>query len=84
MRSKQVSVQLLPVEKDALNGAVILEYLAVIYAWAGEKDLAIKTLERRAKVPGYLSYGDLRLHPCWDQLRGDPRFQKVLASLAPQ
>jgi hypothetical protein len=36
------------------------------------------------KLPGPLSYGELRLHPYWDSLRGDPRFEKLVASLAPE
>jgi len=31
-----------------------------------------------------LSYGALKLHPLWDPLRGDPRFEKIVASLAPK
>jgi len=29
-----------------------------------------------------LSYGALKLHPVWDPLRGDPRFEQIVASLA--
>src|SRR5438876_1751636 len=64
--------ELLPVTKDALGGAHIMEYLGVIYAWTGEKDLAIKQLAATLQVPSLLSYGRLRLHPFWDHLRGDP------------
>jgi len=31
-----------------------------------------------------LSYGELVLHPRWDPLRGDPRFEEIVASLAPK
>ena len=77
------AVELLPVSKDAINGGLLLEYLAVIYAWVGEKDLAIQQLEVATRVPSDLSYGQLRLHPFWDSLRGDPGFEKIVASLAP-
>ena len=43
---------------------------------------AFEQLTIAASIPGYLSYGQLRLHPYWDQLRGDPRFEKIVASLA--
>src|SRR5438105_10767842 len=76
--------ELLPVTKDALGGAHIMEYLGVIYAWTGEKDLAIKQIAATLQVPSLLSYGQLRLHPFWDPLRGDPRFEKLVASLAPK
>ena len=52
--------------------------LAVIYAWVGEKDLAFKQLEEVLRIPSEVSYGQLRLHPYWDPLRGDPRFEKLL------
>ena len=60
-----------------------MRYLGVIYAWTGEKDLAIEQIAATLQVPGRLSYGQLRLHPFWDPLRGDPRFEKIVASLAP-
>jgi len=78
------AVELLPETKDAIIGPRLVQYLSLIYAWTGEKDLALKQLSVAAKLPGYLSYGDLRLHPYWDPLRGDPRFDKIVASLAPK
>ena len=68
--------------KDAVNGMNVEEYLAVIYAWAGEKDLAIEQLRTTLRHPGLISYGQFRLHPDWDSLRGDSRFEKIVASLA--
>ncbi len=53
------------------------------YAWTGEIDQAIEQLKRAAAIPGDVSYGQLRLHPFWDSLRGDPRFERIVASLAP-
>src|SRR5207249_1850376 len=58
--------------------------LVVIYAWTGEKDLALEQLNKVSKLPYAPSYGDLRLSPEWDPLRGDPRFEKIVASLAPK
>lgn len=78
------AVELLPVEKDALTGAYLVGYLAIIYAWTGETDRAFAELERATTLPSYWSYGSLLLHPYWDPLRGDPRFQAILARLAPR
>jgi TolB-like protein/class 3 adenylate cyclase/Tfp pilus assembly protein PilF len=78
------AVELLPVTKDAIIGARLVHYLALIYAWTGEKDLALEQLSVAARIPGHLSYGYLRLHPYWDPLRGDPRFEKIVASLGPK
>jgi len=71
-------VELLPITKDAWAGAEVLTNLAIIYAWVGEKDLAITQLEEVVRIPTPVSYGQLRLHPFWDPLRGDPRFEKLL------
>jgi len=78
------AVELLPITKDAMDGAALAVNLAQIYAWAGEKDLAIKQIAATVQIPGTLSYGNLKLHPNWDGLRGDPRFEKIVASLAPK
>jgi TolB-like protein/class 3 adenylate cyclase/Tfp pilus assembly protein PilF len=81
------AIELLPMEKDVLIGSRMLQYFALIAAWTGEKDLAIQQLELglRAPVASFaLSYGVLKLHPFWDPLRGDPRFEKIVASLAPK
>ena len=70
--------------KDAIGGADVLYFYAVICAWTGERDVAIKQLENLAKIPAGPSYGDIRLSPNWDPLRGDPRFEKIVNSLAPR
>jgi eukaryotic-like serine/threonine-protein kinase len=78
------AVELIPASKSAIEGAMFVQYLAMIYAWTGEKDRAIERLAEAAKLPGsHVSYGYLRLHPLWDPLRGDPRFEAIVASLAP-
>ncbi|MDQ6765730.1 MAG: hypothetical protein M3Z22_06480, partial [Verrucomicrobiota bacterium] len=76
------AVELLPTNKDAVNGPLLLGYLAIIYAWTGETDLALARLEDATNVPSFWSYGNLRLHPYWAPLRSDPRFEKILESLA--
>ena len=58
--------------------------LAQIYAWTGERDRAIEQIAAVERVPNTLSYGVLKLHPYWDPLRGDPRFERIVASLAPK
>jgi tetratricopeptide (TPR) repeat protein len=73
------AVELFPIAKDAMAGAEIMRNLAITYAWAGEKDLAIKQLEEVVGIPSPVSYGQLRLHPWWDALRDDPRFEKLVA-----
>ena len=86
LREGRRAVELLPVEKDAINGMAMIKYLAIIAAWVGEKDLACEQLARAVRPPGgcRLSYGELKLMPCWDPLRGEPCFEKIVASLAPK
>ncbi len=84
IREGRRAVEILPVEKDAINGANMRKYLAVIYAWTGAKDLALQQIEATLKIPADLTYGQLKLHPYWDPLRGDPRFEKIVASLVPK
>ena len=69
----------------ARSGAHLIEYFAITAAWVGEKDLACEQLAKAAQLRGgYVSYGRLKLLPYWDPLRGDPRFEKIVASLAPE
>jgi hypothetical protein len=84
VREGQRAVELLPVSKDAINGALMMEYLGLIYAWTGDTDHALQQLDIVTKIPCDVNYGQLRLHPYWDPLRGDPRFEKIVQSLAPK
>ena len=70
--------------KDTIDGAMLVQYLAIIYAWSGKKDAAFEQLNVATRVPGYLSYGQLKLDPLWDPLRSDPRFENIVATLAPK
>jgi serine/threonine-protein kinase len=78
LREGRRAVELLPVDKDALQGVCWVEYLAMIAAWVGDKDLAFEQLESIIRRPSPISYGSLKLLPFWDPLRGDPRFEKIL------
>ena len=78
IREGRRASELTPVTKDATNGAEIMHFLGVIYAWTGEKDLAIKQIAATLQVASGLSYGELRLHPFWDPLHGDLRFEKLV------
>jgi TolB-like protein/Tfp pilus assembly protein PilF len=81
------AIALAPMEKDINNGSLVLQYFAITAAWAGDKELALQQLETGLRAPAasfVLSYGALKLLPFWDPLRGDPRFEKIVASLAPK
>ncbi len=84
LREGRRACELVPITKDAMDAVDYAINLAQIYAWTGEKDLAIEQIEMAQRFPNPLSYGLLKLHPHWDSLRGDPRFKKIVASLAPK
>lgn len=76
--------ELLPVTKDSWTGPTLVLYLASISAACGEKDAALEQLEMSAKAQVGITYGQLERDPEWDPLRGDPRFEKIVQSLAPK
>jgi serine/threonine-protein kinase len=84
IREGRRAIELLPVEQNAPEGTDMIKYLAMIAAWVGFKDLACEQLALALSGPSGLTYGELKLLPMWDPLRGDPCFEKIVASLAPK
>jgi hypothetical protein len=84
LSERQRAVEMLPVIKNSIAEGFAKRYFTMICVWAGERELALEHLEVAARIPYGPSYGDLRLSPLWDPLRGDPRFEKIVASLAPK
>ncbi|MGE5207869.1 MAG: protein kinase domain-containing protein [Alphaproteobacteria bacterium] len=84
LREGRHALALMPSEKDALRGPALIKYLAMIAAWAGDKDLACEQLAIIRRPPSPVTYGQLKLMPFWDPLRGDPRFENIVASLSPK
>jgi len=80
IRDARQALDLMPIAKDAVSGPTAATNLALVYAWTGEPNLAIEQLEFLAKIPCGPSYGDLRFNPSWDSLRGDKRFDKIVAA----
>ena len=76
----KLSVELLPVSKDAMRGPFRIEVLALIYVMVGEFDEAIDKLEYLLKIPGQLSIPLLKIDPAWKPLRNHPRFKKLIES----
>lgn len=84
IREAQHAIDLMPISKDIYDGALVLEGLAQVYTWTGDRDHAIEFVQKLLTMPGYTNYGRLKFHPLWAPLRGDPRFEKIVASLAPK
>jgi hypothetical protein len=79
----QHAVDLMPITKDAYDAALVLEGQAQVYTWLNQPDRAIELLQKLVSMPGYVSYGYLKMYPSWDPLRNDPRFQKIWERMAP-
>ncbi len=77
------SVRVLQQAKDVFETPFCVTLLAAIYANTGEKDKALALLGEVVNKPGGPCYGHLRLHPHWDPLRGDPRFEALVNKAAP-
>jgi tetratricopeptide (TPR) repeat protein len=85
IREALQAVDLMPIAKDSYWGPGQVTNLALVYAWTGERERALEQLEVVAKIPvggseSGATYGDLKFNPCWDDLRGDPRFEKIVAA----
>jgi TolB-like protein/tRNA A-37 threonylcarbamoyl transferase component Bud32 len=72
-------VRLLPMSRDARNGAYNQHQLIRIYIMVGEPEKALDLLEPLLRSPYYLSPGWLRIDPSFESLKGNPRFERLLA-----
>jgi TolB-like protein len=84
LQEAQHAIDLMPISKDIYDGALVLEGLAQVYTWSGEHDRAIEVLQELVSIPSYINYGRLKLHPLWAPLRGNPKFENIVTSLAPK
>jgi TolB-like protein/Tfp pilus assembly protein PilF len=78
------AIDLMPISKDIYDGALVSEGLAQVYVWTGDRDRAIELVQKLLTMPGYTNYARLKFHPLWAPLRGDPRFDRIVSSLAPK
>jgi len=65
---------------NALNGPYFDQVLARVYMTAGKPEQALDILEKLLQHPYYLTPAWLRIDPTFAPLRGNPRFQKLVAS----
>ena len=91
IREGRKAVELWPLKRDAVLAPDVAAYLAIVYMWSGERDAALQQLAEVVKLPASssplppcpgLSAGELKLDPLWDELRNDPRFDKIIAEAA--
>jgi serine/threonine-protein kinase len=82
VQEAQAAIAGMPISQDAYDGPLVLQGLAQVYTWLGDYEKAIDEVERLIAVPGYLSYGYLKTDPAWQPLQTQPRYQRLLASMA--
>jgi tetratricopeptide (TPR) repeat protein len=78
LREVQHILEVWPTTRNAIVAADIALTVATAYLWTGGRESALHLLEQFAKVPYGPTVGDLKLHPVWDDLRNDPRFDKIV------
>ena len=82
LRHARHATEILPPSVDAVAGPMCENRLAQVLAVTGDRDGAFDKLGKLVKLPFGLNYGDLKLNPMWDDLRDDPRFDRILAESA--
>jgi serine/threonine-protein kinase len=91
LRAAQRAVELKPISRDVIEGAVAQSFQALVFARTGETDKAVSAVEHLLTTPFAVDYADdsitlsdLRTRWEWDPLRNDPRFQKILTEPEPK
>jgi serine/threonine-protein kinase len=79
VREGKRGVEILPLTKDGMIAPVRMEDLARIYTILGEQEAAIDILQQLLTIPSSQSASLLKLDPAWEGLRGNPRFQRLIA-----
>jgi len=86
LRVARQAADLLPIEKDAIVGRILLAGLAEIEARTGRAEDAVKIIRQLITAPagGVVSIARLKIDPVWDPIRSDPGFQKLLSEPEPE
>ena len=82
LRHARHAAEMLPPSVDAVGGAMCEMNLVAALVMTGDRDATFDKLSKLVKLPFGLTHGDLKLNPVWDDLRDDPRFDRILAESA--
>jgi len=80
LREGHRAVEMLPISRDAIDGGEMQEDMAYVETLVGETDAAIDRLAYLLTIPSDVSIPVLRVDRMWDRLRGNPRFQRLVAT----
>ncbi|MBK8003868.1 MAG: protein kinase [Gemmatimonadetes bacterium] len=80
IRDGEAAIRLSPLSGDASTAPYFHQLMARIYVLTGAHEKAIDILERLLTLPGDLSPGWLRIDPNFAALRGNPRFDRLIAA----
>lgn len=79
VREALVSIRQVRESGDAVQGVVTLAFVAELLAWMDARDEVFPILADLASRPALApTAAGLRLHPIWDPIRGDPRFEDAV------
>ena len=79
LRCARKAMELEPESLEPELGPKHAASLAFVYAWTGDKDRAIAEYARLLRVPfSGLNVHEMKRHPAYQPLRGDPRFEALL------
>jgi TolB-like protein/Tfp pilus assembly protein PilF len=82
LRQGRKALELWPKSRDYHSALQVRKQMALVYAWTADHNAALTQLQELAPLPDCLTFGELKLHPQWDDLRHEPLFGKVLAVVA--
>jgi serine/threonine protein kinase/tetratricopeptide (TPR) repeat protein len=82
LRHARHAAEMLPPSVDAVGGAMCEMNLVAVLAMTEDRDATFDQLNKLVKLPFGLNHGDLKLNPVWDDLRDDPRFDRILTESA--
>ncbi len=82
LREGRKAQELWPISRDYHAALQVRKQMALVYAWTGDHQAALTQLQELAPVPDCLTFGELKLHLKWDDLRHEPLFDEVFATVA--
>jgi len=78
-----LATEIMPLSRDAVAGTDAIRSRAIVYSLAGNHEKAVDDLAFLLSVPSFITRPLLRSHPVYDALRGNERFEQLVANPTP-